>query len=307
MLGTFFMVSANHSTTTSLSVVALITSSSKLTIARSWEGIIVAVAPRIEPTLKFWTGEASPAIRVVPLFSIEWVISTILSFINKWSHFSKCFAFEYYLKPLLIVLDNMNSIYMLTHQCTCCTHLNPGTKEVINVPNDCIKFIKFSRLGTCIDDWFASQVSSPVCCKLLSNRADLLAWNDDCSGFRSMLAISAISFVLSSRVILGVLVFLQHNQGFSDHRDRTYMVCWGLSKSEIVLPPRSISNSLLSSSFCSTWDQVICGEVIAYIQPISFSLQLAVVQAVLKALKSQVCWGHNLLTFSRYLFLCRLQ
>jgi hypothetical protein len=30
----------------------------------------------------------------VPLFSIEWVISTILSFINKWSHFSKCFAFK---------------------------------------------------------------------------------------------------------------------------------------------------------------------------------------------------------------------
>jgi len=174
-------------------------------------------------------------------------------------------------------------------------------------PNNCIKFIKFSQLGTCIDDWFASQVRSPFFCKLLSNRADLLAWNDDCSGFRSMLAISAISFVLSSRVILSVLVFLQHNQGFSDHRDTTSMLCWGLSTSEIVLPPRSILNSLLSSSFSSTWDQVICGEVIAYIQPISFSLQLAVVQAVLKALKSQVCWGHNLLTFSRYLFLCRLQ
>jgi hypothetical protein len=85
-----------------------------------------------------------------------------------------------------------------------------------------------------------------------------------CSSFRSMLAISAISFVLSSRVILSVLVFLQHNQGFGDHRDTACMVCWGLSKSEIVLPPRSISNSLLSSSFCSTWGQVICGEVICY-------------------------------------------
>lgn len=170
-----------------------------------------------------------------------------------------------------------------------------------------LQHIIFSWLGKCINDWFASQVSSPFCCNLLSNRADLLAWNDDCSSFRSMLAISAISFVLSSRVILSVLIFLQHNQGFGDHRDTTCMVCWGLWKSEIVLPPRSISNSLLSSSFCNTWDQVICGEVIAYIQPISFSLQLAVAQAVLKALKSQACWGHNLLTFSRYLFLCRLQ
>ncbi len=98
-----------------------------------------------------------------------------------------------------------------------------------------------AQLWNRIDNWFASQVSSPFCCNVLpkSLLGITTAASEACLQFQP-----SPSFRGQGLLFWMSLYYCKTYEVFGQHTVILYMLCCTLSEDEIVLSTRSISNSM---------------------------------------------------------------